>query len=145
VTVDIRDARPDDAAELAELLGQLGYPGEVDAVGRRLERLGASDADRLLVAEADGRIVGLAGVHVCHSLEYDRDAAKLSALVVDEERRGTGVGRALVAAAEAEARARGCELLFLTTAERRTGAHAFYRALGFEETGRRFAKQLVGD
>jgi N-acetylglutamate synthase-like GNAT family acetyltransferase len=142
VTVDIRDARPDDAAELAELLGQLGYPAEADAVGRRLERLGASDVDRLLVAEAGGRIVGLVGVHVSHSLEYDRDAAKLSALVVDEGRRGTGVGRALVAAAEAEARARDCELLFLTTAERRTGAHTFYRALGFEETGRRFAKVL---
>jgi hypothetical protein len=33
-------------------------------------------------------------------------------------------------------------LLFLTTSERRKDAHAFYRSLGFEETGRRFAKAL---
>jgi N-acetylglutamate synthase-like GNAT family acetyltransferase len=140
--VEIRDAGPDDAVELAELIGQLGYPTEPAAVVRRLERLAATGVDRLQVAEDDGRIVGLVGVHVSRSLEYDGDAAKISAIVVDESRRGTGVGRALVDAAEAEARARGCEVLWLTTAERRADAHAFYRALGFEETGRRFARMV---
>ena len=140
--VEIRDAGPDDAAELAELLGQLGYPTHADAVTRRLKRLTASGVDRVLVAEDGGHIVGLVGVHVSCSLEYDGDAAKLSAVVVDERRRGSGVGRALIDAAEVEARARGCEVLWLTTAEHRGGAHAFYRALGFEETGRRFARSL---
>jgi N-acetylglutamate synthase-like GNAT family acetyltransferase len=143
VSVDTRDAGPDDAAEIAELLGQLGYPARTDAVARRLRRLLSTDADRVLVAEAGGKVVGVVGVHVSRSLEYDGDAAKISPLVVDEALRGTGVGRALVDAAEAEARARDCDVLFLTTAERRTGAHAFYRALGFEETGRRFAKALA--
>ena len=96
----------------------------------------------MLVAEDDGRIVGLVSVHVSRSLEYDGDAAKLSAIVVDTDRRGTGIGRTLVEAAEAEARARGCEVLWLTTAEHRAGARAFYRTLGFEETGRRFARLL---
>ena len=140
--VEIRDARPDDAAELAELIGQLGYPTEPTAVVRRVERLGATGVDRVLVAEDDGRIVGLVSVHVSRSLEYDGDAAKLSAIVVDTDRRGTGIGRTLVEAAEAEARARGCEVLWLTTAEHRAGARAFYRTLGFEETGRRFARLL---
>ena len=140
--VEIRDARPEDAAELTELIGQLGYPTEPAAVVRRLERLGATGVDRVLVAEDGGRIVGLVGIHVSRSLEYDGDAAKISAIVVDESRRGTGVGRALVDAADAEARTRDCEVLWLTTAERRAGAHAFYRALGFEETGRRFARPL---
>jgi ribosomal protein S18 acetylase RimI-like enzyme len=140
--VEIRDAGPDDAAELAELLGQLGYPTEAGAVGRRLERLAASGVDRVFVA-VDGGVVGVVSVHVSRSLEYDGDAAKISAVVVDERRRGTGVGRALIDTAEAEARARGCEVLWLTTAEHRAGAHAFYRALGFEETGRRFARSLT--
>ena len=76
------------------------------------------------------------------SLEYDEPAGKLAALVVDEARRGTGVGRALVEAIEAEARARGCGILFVTTAERRADAHAFYERLGLEYTGRRYAKTL---
>ena len=109
---------------------------------RRLERLGASAADRLFVADHNGAVVGFAGIHVSPSFEYDRDAAKVSAIVVDERHRRSGVGRALLAAVETEARARGCELVFLTTAERRDDAHEFYRRLGWEETGRRFAKML---
>jgi GNAT superfamily N-acetyltransferase len=66
----------------------------------------------------------------------------VSAIVVDEAHRRRGVGQALLEAVEREARARGCGLLFLTTAERRNDAHEFYRRVGLEETGRRFAKWL---
>jgi ribosomal protein S18 acetylase RimI-like enzyme len=75
-------------------------------------------------------------------VEYHDPAAKLSAIVVDERYRRRGIGEALVMALEGEARERGCALIFLTTAERRKDAHTFYRRLGFEETGRRFAKLL---
>jgi GNAT superfamily N-acetyltransferase len=142
VSLTIRDARPGDAPALAPLLDQLGYPAAPEAVRRRIEVLAASDADRLVVAELDGRIVGLAAIHVSLALEYDEPAAKLSAIVVDREHRRRGIGEALVAAMEAEARTHGCGLIFLTTAERRGGAHAFYRRIGWEETGRRFAKKL---
>ncbi|MDQ3875974.1 MAG: GNAT family N-acetyltransferase [Actinomycetota bacterium] len=141
--VTIREAQPNDAEAVAGLLGQLGYAAPVDAVARRIERHRASSADSLLVALHRGRVVGLAALHVSIALEYDGDAAKLSAIVVDAGHRRRGVGESLVAAVEAEARARGCVLLFLTTAERRKDAHAFYRRLGFEETGRRFAKALA--
>jgi N-acetylglutamate synthase-like GNAT family acetyltransferase len=140
--VTIRDAARADVPAIAALLDQLGYPASEDSVAARLRRLGESGADHLFVAELDGIVVGLAVIHVSRSLEYDEDAAKVSAIVVDERTRKRGVGRALMAAVEAEARARGCALLFLTTAERRADAHAFYGRLGFEETGRRFAKQL---
>lgn len=96
----------------------------------------------MLVAELGGKLVGLATVHVSLSIEHDKPAAKLSAIVVDETYRRRGVGEALVSAVEAEARARDCCLIFLTTAERRKGAHAFYRRIGFEETGRRFTRVL---
>jgi GNAT superfamily N-acetyltransferase len=142
-TVEIRHAVREDAASLVPLLDQLGYPASVEQVARRLERLAASDADVLLVAEVEGEVVALASLHVSLALEYDGDAGKLSAIVVDERHRGRGIARALVEAIEREARRCGCVLLFLTTAERRKDAHAFYRRLGFEETGRRFAKRLT--
>jgi GNAT superfamily N-acetyltransferase len=88
-------------------------------------------------------VIGLAQLHVSPALEYERPAAKLAALVVDATHRGEGVGRALVEAMEAEARARRCELLFLTTAARREDAHEFYRRVGLEETGKRFAKSFA--
>ena len=140
--MQIRDARPEDAAALARLVDQLGYPTSADAVAARLQRLEASPADRVLVAELDGEIVGAASVHYSLTLEYDEPAAKLSAIVVDEQHRRRGIGEALARAVEEEAIRQGCCLVFLTTAERRADAHAFYRRLGYEETGRRFAKPL---
>jgi N-acetylglutamate synthase-like GNAT family acetyltransferase len=140
--VTIRDATEADAAALTRLIGQLGYPTDEAGVRRRLARIMASAADRLFVAEVDGRVVGLAGIHTSPSLGHDGDAAKVSAIVVDDSFRRAGIGRALLEAVEAEARARDCGLVFLTTAERRTDAHEFYRQLGWEETGRRFAKTL---
>ena len=138
----IRDARSRDSAAIAALLGQLGYRTDAAAVAARIRRLLAA-GDRLVVAELDGKVVGLADLHVSPSLEYDEPAGKLAALVVDERARGGGIGRALVEAMEAEARARGCAVFFLTTAERRADAHAFYERIGLERTGRRYAKTLA--
>ena len=140
--VTIRDARPSDAEALAGLVGQLGYPASAEAVARRLARLSASEADRAVVAELGGEVVGLACLHVSLSVAYDEPSAKLSAIVVDERHRRRGAGRALVRELESEARRRRCGLIFLTTAARRDDAHAFYERAGFQETGRRYAKQL---
>jgi GNAT superfamily N-acetyltransferase len=137
----IRDARPEDSEGVARLLDQLGYPTDAAAAEERLERLRIV-GDRIIIADAGGRPVGLAHLQVTPALERDRPAAKLSALVVDEAHRGHGIGRALVEALEDEARRRGCELLFLTTADRRDDAHAFYERLGLEQTGRRYARML---
>ncbi|HZC28925.1 MAG TPA: GNAT family N-acetyltransferase [Gaiellaceae bacterium] len=135
----VREARREDARAIAALLAELGYPVAADAIPRRLARLDAC-GDLVLVAEVDGVVAALAHLHVSPAIEYDRPAAKLSALVVGGRRRRSGIGRALVEAVEAEARSRGCGLLFLTTAERRANAHTFYERLGFERTGRRYAK-----
>jgi GNAT superfamily N-acetyltransferase len=137
----IRDAVPADAPAVARLLDQLGYPTQPAAAASRLERLGIV-GDRVLVAEVEGEVVGLAHLQVTPAIERDRPAAKIGALVVDESRRGEGVGKALVEALDDEARARGCGLLFLTTSARRTDAHEFYRRVGLEETGKRFTKTL---
>jgi GNAT superfamily N-acetyltransferase len=137
----VRDARASDAEDLARLLDQLGYPTAPSAIEARLERL-AVVGDRVFVADVDGRAVGLAHLQVTPALEHERPAGKIGALVVDEAHRGRGVGRALVHAVEDEARLRGCGLLFLTTAERRDDAHAFYERVGFEQTGRRYGRTL---
>jgi GNAT superfamily N-acetyltransferase len=138
----IRAVRPEDAEGIASLLTQLGYPADAGTVRRRLERLLESGSDHHLVAVDGEDVVGIAGLQVGLSLEYDGVVGKLSELCVDEARRRQGIGEALVAAIEDEARDRGCVLLYLTTAERRKDAHAFYDRIGFEETGRRFAKTL---
>lgn len=98
--------------------------------------------DRVVVAEADGEVVGLAHLHVSPTIEHEHPAGKLGALVVAESHRGRGIGRQLVETVEAEASARGCSLFFVTTSEPRDDAHAFYESLGLERTGRRYGRTL---
>ena len=142
VGVVVRDATAADAGVLVGLLEQLGYPASGDRIAERLHQLSVSSADRVFVAEVDGATAGLASMQIGLAIERDWPVAKLSALVVDERFRHRGVGQALVAAVEAEARRRGCGFVFLTSANRRADAHAFYRRLGYDETGRRFVKSL---
>src|SRR5262245_3051301 len=137
----IRDARAADARAIAALLAQLGYPSDADAVEERLDRLWVV-GDRVIVAEVDGDVVGVVHLQVTPALERERPAGKLGALVVDEAHRRQGIGRVLFDAVEQEARLRGCELIYLTTAERRDAAHAFYERLGLEYVGRRYARTL---
>jgi ribosomal protein S18 acetylase RimI-like enzyme len=67
---------------------------------------------------------------------------RITALVVAKEAQDLGIGRMLVEAAERWMREKGCKLVEVTSNDRRTAAHAFYRHLGYERTSMRFAKKL---
>jgi GNAT superfamily N-acetyltransferase len=138
----IRAAVDADAPRLAALLAQLGYPADPRDLPRRLARLVDQGAAVAFVAESEGTVVGLATAHVFAAIHSERDVAWLTALVVAEEGRHQGVGRALVAAAEGWARALGCSRLSVTTALHRDDAHTFYDRLGYEHSGRRYSRTL---
>jgi ribosomal protein S18 acetylase RimI-like enzyme len=141
----VRQALASDAAAIAVLLTQLGYPADESVAARRIARVGGQQDTRLLVAETKGEIVGLAGVHVMCVLEYEEPVAVMIALVVREDQRRKGIARMLADAVEQEARRQGCDVVVLGSAERRDDAHRFYESVGYEHTGRRFIKRLEGD
>ena len=58
----------------------------------------------------------------------------LSKIYVKEDRRGTGLGRALVEFAEKRAGELGCRELWLTANRNNAGSIAFYERLGFRKT-----------
>ena len=114
-------------------------PSTPKQVGSRLRRLAGSGSDRVLVAVLEGRIVGLAGVHVAWMVHADNPTARLMSLVVDEGCRGKGIGRRLVEASVEFSRAWGCDRLELTSRLERAGAHSFYEAVGFSHTSKRYS------
>ena len=81
-------------------------------------------------------MVGLAHLHVSPTIEHERPAAKIGALVVAESHRGEASAGCLSKRSRRK-RGAGLRLLFVTTAERREDAHAFYDSLGLEQTGER--------
>ncbi|HET7830857.1 MAG TPA: arsenic resistance N-acetyltransferase ArsN2 [Candidatus Limnocylindrales bacterium] len=120
----IEPATPADVPEVEALLSASGLPLE-----------GAAEALRCgVVARDEGRIVAAAAV------ERFGDAGLLRSVVVDRARRGTGLGRQMVAAAEQLAQAEGVHDLYLLT---ETAADWFPR-LGYEVVERPVAAAAVG-
>ncbi|MBE3067397.1 MAG: GNAT family N-acetyltransferase [Chloroflexi bacterium] len=127
----VRPARLEDAAAIAVLCGQLGYLSSAVQVSRRLEQMAGFPFHALYVAETGGQISGWAHVHAYPLPEMDFHA-ELGGLVVAEAHRGSGVGKALLAAAEEWARRNGCRELWLRSNVIRTEAHRFYQGRGYD-------------
>ena len=87
--------------------------------------------DRLLLAVEGECLYGYAHIGIAHDL-IDADTAVVVSVIVREDRRRQGIGSRLIAAAETWARQSGRSRLLLRTNVVRTGAHAFFVALGYE-------------
>src|SRR3954469_4986083 len=94
------------------------------------------DPNQLLaVAARDGMIVGVLQLSFIPGLtRTGMWRGQIEGVRVATAERGTGIGRAMIAWAISESRKRGCGLVQLTSDKRRSGAHAFYEALGFQAT-----------
>ena len=141
-TLSVRPAEEADAPTLATLMTQLGYPSDAAQVLARLKRSEDDPDIRALVALHEGAVAGFIGVMVFPSFTHDELHGYIMALVVDETRRGRGVGATLLAAAETWFAGRGVKRASLTTALHREKAHAFYEHLGYGFNGRRYVKIL---
>jgi len=128
----VRPARIEEAARLAELSGQLGYPAEAAAMALRLARILASPEHCVLVAVGEGdRVTGWIHAVEQTPLEYGA-RCELLGLVVDQGQRGLGVGRALVSAAEKWAHARDLREVAVRSNAARSESHPFYERLGYQ-------------
>jgi ribosomal protein S18 acetylase RimI-like enzyme len=75
------------------------------------------------------------GLTGCVYVELRGDRGYLGLLGVDPQRQGTGLGRKLMDAAEKFFREAGCVAIDLRVISARTPLPAFYRHLGYLETG----------
>ena len=138
----IRTAKNSDAAELAKLTGELGYPASTEEMERRLEELSSKPHHGIFVAELDSA-AGWIHVAVIQSLESG-SYAEILGLVVAESRRNSGIGTRLVTAAEQWAQKKGCHKIRVRTNIVREKTRMFYKKLGFrtKKTQEVFDKML---
>lgn len=141
-SVVIRSPSTSDLEALASLLGELGYPASPTAVASRLDRLARHADIDVFVADRGGVVAGLATAHIVEAIHVDEPVAMLTALVVAEAHRGRGIGRMLVEAAEAWSVRAGALRITVASGLARAAAHAFYEAMGYENTARRYSKIL---
>jgi GNAT superfamily N-acetyltransferase len=151
--VRIRPATPLDETFIvaaAERLSAFGPPswrkpadvveGEVRTLRRFLESP-TSDA-ALLVAEDERGPAGFAYLETLQDYFTRESHAHLGILAVAAHAEGRGIGRALIAAAEAWARDRGSGWLTLNVFHANRRAREVYEHLGFEPEAVKYVKQL---
>jgi ribosomal protein S18 acetylase RimI-like enzyme len=137
----IREAKPADAKALVSLIEYLGHPIDEKSVRKNLAAL-KKTGETPLVATLDKKIVGMCGIGRRIVIHRPAPLGRITALVVAEDAQDHGIGRMLVEEAERLLRKAGCKILEVTSNDRRTAAHAFYRHLGYERTSMRFMKKL---
>ena len=130
---EIRRAQLADAAEMARLSDELGYPMPTAEMTRRLAVLLANERHYVVVAASGERLFGWMHVEHRFSLEGG-DRAELMGLVVDSTARRRGLGRELVDVAENWALAHGLSSLTVRSNATRTLSHPFYESLGYSRS-----------
>ena len=139
----IRRARSGDAARLAVLSGELGYPATEAEMKGRLRRVSAKRDNIVLVAERGREVIGWLHLSVCDLLESP-SFAEINGLIVAEGHRSDGAGAKLIRVGEAWARRKRCANLHVRSNVIRKRAHAFYQRQGFAhyKTSKVFRKPL---
>ena len=140
----IRRAKPADAARIAVLSGQLGYPTTTREMSARLRQAMKARNGACFVAETrEHGVIGWVHVSVTPLLEVER-RAEVNGLVVDEPVRSHGAGWLLLEAAERWARNSGCAAMSVRSNVIRNRAHRFYGRHGYEhyKTQKAFRKKL---
>lgn len=137
----IRQAKNSDALRLTELIQELGHEIREKQLRKNLAALSKA-GEAPLVATLDDHIVAMCGIGRRVVIHRPAPLGRITALVVTKDSRRSGIGRAIVEAAEKWMREHGCELVEVTSNDRLTAAHAFYRHMGFERSSIRFFKKL---
>lgn len=149
IKIKIRPLRHSDIEAIMLLHRELGWNPAFQADGstlrQRLQALITEENALLLVAEISGRMVGyIHGETMTYLLFAGREMV-ISEVFVVREARGQGVGKALMAAIEAEAVRHKCfRISVMNSRERESYKRDFYPSQGYEERAQTaiFSKRL---
>lgn len=138
--VRFRSAAPPDIPRLVALIGELfaietaftADPARQEAGLRAL--LAAYPRTQILVATANGMIIGMCTVQLMLSTAEGGASGLVEDVVVDRDWRGQGIGRNLLEAAEDWARSQGALRVQLLADQRNVRALDFYAGMGWTLT-----------
>ena len=141
--VHIRLAAPTDAAEIARLTTLLGYPSSTEEIAERLKLLLPSARYFIAVAESSSSLAGWVAAERRVLLESG-ERAELVGLIVEPDLRRSGIGRALVRAAEDWVVTQHLDVISVRSNVARPESHPFYESLGYtrRKTQHAYAKEL---
>ncbi len=131
--VEIREAVVADASSIAEIsISSLGYQCDSSLVERRRKEM-YPDTQKVYVAVENNVVVGFVHIEL-YQLLYQKDLVNVLGLAVREDMQRKGCGKKLMHYAENWAQNMNCDAVRLNSEMQRNDAHAFFKALGYENT-----------
>ncbi len=149
--IEIRPASRADVSAIAAMFAQdtLGghgdsaEPADLPLYLAAFERIAASPNDALYVAVLGGEIAGTFQTTLITSLTgKGASSLTIEAVHTRDDKRGRGIGQAMINHAIAEGRAKGARLVQLMSNTARLDAHRFYKSLGFTQSHAGFKMKL---
>ena len=129
--------------EVAFLSDQLGYTVTENDIIHRFRKLISSNRHGLFVYEENKNILGWIHLECVEDL-IEEDKAEIKALIVSENSRGKGIGKALIKSAEKWAKTNHLHTIYLNCNILRERTHSFYEREGFSnyKNSRFFEKKI---
>ncbi|MGN0665125.1 MAG: GNAT family N-acetyltransferase [Huintestinicola sp.] len=129
--IKIRRASSEDATAISEISSkELGYDCTARLVKTKLEGLDLK-REAVFAAESDKGVIGYIHIEKYDTL-FSETHANVLGLAVREDSQRNGAGKLLIEAAESWAREIGAMGVRLNSGGSRTGAHSFYRSVGYD-------------
>lgn len=116
---------------VAKLSDQLGYPVTAGDLLQRFRTLASKQRHYLLVYEEKENILGWIHLERVEDL-IEKEKVEIKALVVDENSRGKGIGKALIEVAEKWVKSYHLDTIYLNSNILRERTHKFYEREGFK-------------
>ncbi|HEX9332842.1 MAG TPA: GNAT family N-acetyltransferase [Anaerolineales bacterium] len=136
-----RVARREDLPDIVRMLADDELGSQREQTGDPLpesyygafEQINSDPNHQLIVAEANGRIIGTFHLIFLPSISYQGGLrAQIESVRVDREYQNLGIGSEMMKWAIERAKERGAHIVQLTTHNSRENAHRFYERLGFK-------------
>lgn len=131
MTINIQKIQTKHAASIKILLDQLGYGVTPQTIDQQLKVLLDSSDDMIYGAVWEERLVGLMHITKMHRLTSP-SFAEIVTLVVHENEREKGIGKALIEKGVLWVKEQSVDLIRVRCNMKRNAAHQFYANLGFE-------------
>ena len=145
MSVNIRLAIPEDEEQCSKLLDVLA---EATSDSNNIFDLNtfneviSNERGSLVIAEEEGKILGMASVSFNLALRYNGEYCQLEELVVHQEARGKNVGGLLIEETLRLAKKKGCKEFGLYLLESTKHNQSFYEKYGFAVIGEEMRQSL---
>tara|TARA_B100000965_G_C19498456_1_gene716314 strand:+ start:151 stop:591 length:441 start_codon:yes stop_codon:yes gene_type:complete len=138
MSVNIRLAKSEDQKQCSDLLNVLAEAtSNTDKIfdTNTFNEVISNTRGSLIVAEENGKILGMASISFNLALRYNGEYCQLEELVVHQEARGKNVGGLLIEETIHLAKSRGCKEFGLYLLESTKHNQSFYEKYGFVVIG----------